>query len=205
MTCQYFPCVHDVIKAFRAETSVQSLIPHFQLCPLRAHRTMSESGISGFANAIFHIKVSSQFTPVLKVTGTPQRSARTRVFTVLPGFDEFLRLEIFSLAVIRTTSLRLLLFLMTFFSIASRVNEPRVQQFGCQIYRLTCNILIASDLCLRNSPDVEVSGMKSVPMPGIVRPIFETIYRPEQLVGASRLNAETIRPSLIAPAPFYRC
>lgn len=110
LTCEYFPCVHDMIKAFRAETSVQSVIPHFQLCPLSAHRAMPESSICGFADGIFHQKLP-QFTNVLIATGTPQRSACTRVFTV-PGFAESLKLEIFSLALIRTINFRLLSLLM---------------------------------------------------------------------------------------------
>jgi hypothetical protein len=69
---------------------------------------MPESRISGFADGIFHKEVLSIHRRVLIATGTPRQSACTMVFTVLLEFAEFLKFEIFSFAVISTTSFRLL-------------------------------------------------------------------------------------------------
>ena len=59
----------------------------------------------------FFIKQPS-FQSTLIATGISRRSACTMVFIVLPDFAEFLKLEIFSFAVISTTSFRLALLLI---------------------------------------------------------------------------------------------
>jgi hypothetical protein len=43
-------CVHDMVKAFGTEATVESLVPHFQLCPLSTDRAVTEPCISCFAD-----------------------------------------------------------------------------------------------------------------------------------------------------------
>ena len=48
-------CVHDMVKALGTEATVQSLVPHLQVCPLSADRAVAESGVRCFANRIIHM------------------------------------------------------------------------------------------------------------------------------------------------------
>jgi hypothetical protein len=49
-------CVHYVIKALATKATIQSLVPHFQLCPSSTDRTVTESGISCLDDRIIHMQ-----------------------------------------------------------------------------------------------------------------------------------------------------
>jgi hypothetical protein len=123
LTSEYFPCVHDMIKAFRAETSVESVIPHFQLCPLSAHRAMPESSISGFADGIFHIKLSLS-SPCPDCHGHPATERVHKGLHGLTGFCQLSEARDFLVTSYQDDQLSFAFAPHGLFSIISRVNEP---------------------------------------------------------------------------------
>src|ERR1700752_3352973 len=89
----------------------------------------------------------SQSTDVLIATGTSRRSARTMVFIVLLDFAEVLKLEIFSFAVISTTSFRLALLRSGTVFNCFMGGQLDLKQFTCHAQNDKHNMLIINDLC----------------------------------------------------------
>src|SRR5262245_28648698 len=105
-------------------------------------------------------------------TGTSRRSACTMVFIVLLDFAEFLKLEIFSFALITTTIFRLaLLRIGPVFNcfIGGRCNP---KQFICHTESESHNTLIINNLCLNPFRSEVLLLWDFVPIAGILRPIF---------------------------------
>ena len=61
-------CVHYVIKAFGTEATIQSLVPHLQLCPQSTDRAVTKSSVSCFADRIIHMARVFVFTGSLSGT-----------------------------------------------------------------------------------------------------------------------------------------
>src|SRR6202023_4172349 len=55
-------CVNNVIKAFGTEATIQSLVPHLQLCPQSTDRAVTKSSVSCFADRIIHMARVFVFT-----------------------------------------------------------------------------------------------------------------------------------------------
>ena len=105
-------------------------------------------------------------------TGTSRRSACTMVFIVLLDFAEFLKLEIFSFALITTTIFRLALLRIgpVFNCFIGGCCNPK--QFICHTKSESHNTLIINNLCL-NPFRNEICFIRFfVPIAGISRPIF---------------------------------
>ena len=105
-------------------------------------------------------------------TGTSRRSACTMVFIVLLDFAEFLKLEIFSFAVISTTSFRLALLRIGPVFNCFMDGQFYLKQFICHAQNNSCNMFIINNLCAYTSWDQGDYRFDFVPIAGTLRPIF---------------------------------
>jgi len=80
-----------MVKAFGTKATIESLVPHLQLCPLSADRAVAESGVCCLADRIIHMHgLSVHLNPELS-PGSLRQTSYAIVCIVL--FDAFAGLK----------------------------------------------------------------------------------------------------------------